>query len=118
MIPISDFQRRSLTGPVMKEQEFDIHFSRKMRAIVSRSGLKYDAEQIIADDARADATFAAAVDLLAEVGLYNRDTQRVIEFSKEEIEQLVQQDPLVVHGVVTEHTVHPWSVTIGGVGSA
>jgi len=91
MIPIADFQRRSLTGPVMKEQEFDMSFARKIRGIVSRYGLKYNPEQIIADDATADATFHAGVDLLAEVGLYNRDTQRVIQFTKEEIEELARE---------------------------
>ena len=38
--------------------------------------------------------------------------------SSEEVERLIQEDPLVVHGVVTEHTVRPWSVTIGAVGGA
>ena len=35
-----------------------------------------------------------------------------------EVERLIQDDPLVVHGVVTEHTVREWSVTIGSVGPA
>lgn len=35
-----------------------------------------------------------------------------------EVERLIQDDPLVVHGVVTEHTVREWSVTIGTVGNA
>ncbi len=35
-----------------------------------------------------------------------------------EVERLIQDDPLVVHGVVTEHTVREWSVTIGAVGGA
>lgn len=35
-----------------------------------------------------------------------------------EVERLIQDDPLVVHGVVTEQTVREWSVTIGAVGGA
>ena len=35
----------------------------------------------------------------------------------EEIERIIAEDPLVVHGVVTEHTIREWTVTIGSVGS-
>ena len=34
MIPIIDFQERSLTGPVMKGDEFDMEFSMKVRELV------------------------------------------------------------------------------------
>ena len=37
--------------------------------------------------------------------------------SAEHVEQLIREDPLVVHGAVTEHVVRKWSVTIGAVGS-
>jgi len=91
MIPISDFQRRSLTGPVMKEQEFDMSFAKAVRGIVKRyPAIQYNPEQIIADDVLADTVFEAGVDLLAEVGLYNRDTQRVIQFSRDEVVQIAK----------------------------
>lgn len=35
----------------------------------------------------------------------------------EEIERIIAQDPLVIHGAVTEHTIREWTVTIGSVGS-
>ncbi len=90
MIPIVDFQRRSLVGPVMKEQEFEMTFARTIRNIVKRYPIHYNPEQLIVDDATADAIFQAGIDLLVEVGLYNRDTQRVIQFSREEVLQIAQ----------------------------
>jgi methylamine--corrinoid protein Co-methyltransferase len=90
MIPISDFQRRSLTGPVMKEQEFDMFFAKSIRGIVKRYPIKFNTDEIIPDDALADTVFEAAIDLLAEVGLYNRDTQRVIQFNREEVVQIAK----------------------------
>lgn len=91
MIPLTEFQRRAISGPVMREQEFDKAFSRKVREIVSRYEIKYDPENIIADDARADAVFQAGVDLLAEIGFYHIDTHRVIQFSKEEVLQIAKE---------------------------
>ena len=38
--------------------------------------------------------------------------------NEQEVEEIVAQDPLVVHGAVTEHEIRPWSVTIGSVGEA
>ncbi|MBI3978575.1 MAG: monomethylamine:corrinoid methyltransferase, partial [Chloroflexi bacterium] len=42
------------------------------------------------DDATADAVFHAAVELLADVGLYHIDTFRVIQFTKEEVEAIAR----------------------------
>ena len=85
MIPILDFQRRSLRGKVMKAQDFDMSFAMKVREVIDRYGISFDPDQLIVDDQTADALFNAGVDLLAEVGLYQLDTQRVIEYTREEI---------------------------------
>jgi len=85
MIPLIDFQRRSQRGKVMKAQDFDMAFAMKVRELVARHGIAFDRDQLIVDDATADAVFAAGVDLLAEVGLYQLDTQRVIEYTRDEI---------------------------------
>ena len=91
MIPLMDFQRRSLTGPVMKAGDFDLKFSKKIRELVAEYGIEYDPEELIVDDATADAVFGAAVELLANVGLYHLDTQRAITFTKEEIEDIARE---------------------------
>lgn len=86
MLTFVDFQKRSLEGPLMPVGEFDLLLSKKAREIVKRYGLrKLDTEKILADDATADAVFNAAVDFLAEVGVYNTDTQRIIQWTKEEV---------------------------------
>lgn len=91
MIPIIDFQQRSLTGPVMKTDDFDMKFSAKLRELVAKYGIKYNREEVVVDDATADAVFKAGVELLADVGLYHLDTERVVEFTKEEIEQIARE---------------------------
>ncbi|MBI4514899.1 MAG: monomethylamine:corrinoid methyltransferase [Deltaproteobacteria bacterium] len=91
MIPIMDFQDRSVKGPVMKADDFDLEFAFKVRDLVAEYEIKYDPEQLVVDDRTADAVFHAAVDLLADVGLYHMSTERVVKYSKEEIRQLAQE---------------------------
>ena len=78
MIPILDFQERSLRGPVMKAMEFDVAFSKKLRELVAHYEISRDPEAVGVDDRMADAIFEAGVQLHAEVGLYHLDTQRVM----------------------------------------
>lgn len=85
MIPLMDFQRRSLRGTVMKAQDFDMAFAMKVREVVARHRIAFDPDRLVVDDETADAVFRAGVDLLAEVGLYQFDTQRVIEYTRDEI---------------------------------
>lgn len=84
MIGVRDVLERSLNGPVMKERDFDMAFAKKLRSLSSDLG-PVDFERVIPDDATADAVFRAAVELLAEVGLYNKDSQRVVRLTAEEI---------------------------------
>ncbi len=90
MVELMDFQERSLNGPVMKADDFDLEFSMKVREVVEKYNIKYNPEQLVADDATGDAVFQAGVDVLADVGLYHLDTQRVIKFTKEEILEMAQ----------------------------
>lgn len=102
MLSIFEFQKRAVEGPVMKTDEFDLMIARKVRQLLKKYEVKYDPEQLIIDDASADAIFQAGVELLAEVGMYHNETQRVIKLSLEEIEELVQ-----------EYKNDPQSVTFG-----
>jgi len=88
MIPIMEFQQRSLRGPVKKSAEFDLGYARKVRELVAKHQIAYDAEALIVDDPTADAIFQAGVELLAEVGLFHLDTQRVVQFSESEIREV------------------------------
>jgi len=91
MIPIMSFQDRALTGPVMKTTQFDLAFSKRIRELVAEHQIVYDSEMLIVDDKTADAIFEAAVKLLADVGLYHLDTQRVIRLEEQEIRQMAAE---------------------------
>ena len=91
MIPILDFQERALAGPVMKATDFDIAFSKALRELVNTYEIRYDPNDIVVDDKTADAVFQAGVALLAEVGLYHLDTQRVVQLSREEILEIARE---------------------------
>ncbi|MBM3132102.1 MAG: monomethylamine:corrinoid methyltransferase, partial [Chloroflexi bacterium] len=91
MIPIIDFQRRALTGPVMKPDEFDLEFAMKVRELVQEHGIKFNPEELVVDDVTADAVFEAGVKLLAEVGVYHVGTQRVLKFTEEEIRGIARE---------------------------
>jgi len=102
MIPVMEFQMRSLNGPVMKADDFDLAFSSKLRGLVSEYGIKYNPEELIVDDAMADAVFQAGAQLLAEIGLYHMETQRVIKYTEEEILE-----------IANERKADPGKVTMG-----
>ncbi|WP_418791592.1 monomethylamine:corrinoid methyltransferase [Phosphitispora sp. TUW77] len=102
MIPTLDFQERSLIGPVMKMDEFDLALAKKVRALVKKYEIKYNPEELLPDDATADAVFQAGCELLADIGILNIETSRVIQLTKEEIAQ-----------VCKEYSDNPPSVTFG-----
>ncbi|MEJ2708227.1 MAG: monomethylamine:corrinoid methyltransferase [Anaerolineales bacterium] len=91
MIPTIEFEHRSDTGPVMKENEFSLAFAKKLRQLVAEYEIKCTADHLVIDDRTADAIYKAGVELLADVGMYNADTQRVVKLSKEEIEQIAKE---------------------------
>jgi methylamine---corrinoid protein Co-methyltransferase len=96
MIPIMEFQERSLKGPVKKPAEFDLAYAKKVRELVGTYEIRYDPEELIVSDTTADAVFQAGVELLAAVGLFHLDTQRVITFTAEELKQVAtayREDP-------------------------
>ncbi len=91
MISILEFERRALDGPVMKAMEFDVAFSKKVRELVAHYEIERDPEAVVADDETADKIFEAGVELLAGVGLYHLDTQRVIQLEVDEIRTIARE---------------------------
>ena len=91
MIPIIEFQERALTGQVMKSDEFDLEFAMKVRDLATRYDIQYNPEELIVDDDTADAVFQAGVELLSDIGLYHLDTERVIKFAREEVEEIARE---------------------------
>ncbi len=91
MVPILEFQERSVNGPVMQIDDFDLEFAFKVRQLTAEYEIKYDPEQLVVDDRTADAILCAAVDLLTDIGLYQMSTGRVVKYTKAEIEQIAKE---------------------------
>jgi len=95
MLNFLDVYERVLKGPLMSEQDFDIKvFIPTLRRVVKEYGIEYDNQNPISnDDIAADNLFDAAVDFLSQTGVYCQDTNRVIQFSKQEILDAVREAP-------------------------
>ncbi len=87
MITIKDAVDRSNNGPLMTEKQFNEKYQTKLREIVAGYNIKLSPSEIIPAPEIGDAIFDAGVELLSSVGLYNMDSSRVLEFTKEEIIQ-------------------------------
>lgn len=112
MIPIIDFERRSKEGPLMKTDEFDLNFTKKVRELVKKYSITYNPEELIVEESTADVVFQAGVELLTDVGLYNLESQRTVQFTKEEILEMCRKykesNPSVTFGKGKDvHTIAP-----------
>jgi methylamine--corrinoid protein Co-methyltransferase len=83
---------RTMTGPIMKEEEFEIEFfPTKMAEIVAKHKIECDPEEpIMSDPSLADEIFQAGLELLVEVGLYCKDTKRLVKFTEDEIKEVIK----------------------------
>ncbi len=90
-----DVYERALKGPIMNEQDFDLKvLIPTLRKVVRAYHVKYDRDRPIpSDNEAADNLYAAAVDFLCQVGVYCQDTNRIIQFSRDEILEAVRQAP-------------------------
>jgi len=85
VISILEAQERCQKGPLMEDKQFDRKFNLKLREVSAKLNLKHDLAEVIPPPDLADAIFEAALDFAAEIGLYNVDTHRVLQFSRAEI---------------------------------
>lgn len=95
MLNFLDVYERALKGHLMTEQDFDLKvFIPNLRKVVKEYGIAYDPENPIpSDDTAADNLFNAAVEFFSRVGVYCQDTNRVIQFSQDEIMKAVREAP-------------------------
>lgn len=86
---------RAEEGPTINEDEFDIHLLYpKLKELTEKYEIDYDAEHPVpSDDGLADRVFQASVDFLDEVGVYCKNTNKLIEFSREEIREAIDHAP-------------------------
>ena len=99
MISFLEVLERATTGPMMSVKEYDLKlFIPAVREVVKKYKIKFDPENPCpADDDLADRIYQAGLELYSKVGTYCTDTERVIRFTREEINQAVYECPKVVY---------------------
>ncbi|UCH05317.1 MAG: monomethylamine:corrinoid methyltransferase [Candidatus Thorarchaeota archaeon] len=87
MIPIIEITNRALDGKPILEKDYDIRvFSPRVKELTKEHGIVYDSETLVpSDDGLADSIFKAAIDLICDVGVYCKDTERIIAFDEKEV---------------------------------
>lgn len=90
-----DVIKRSLSGPVLTEEDFDMnHVYRGIQKVVKKYDIKLHSDHIVnLDDELADRVWNAALEFLAGCGIYSKDTGRVILYSEEELRELIRLAP-------------------------
>ena len=79
------------TGSLMKMKDFDLNLFKAATQLVKRYGIKYDPKiPIPSNDDLVDRLFEAGLKLYLEMGTYCIDTERVIRFSEEEIQEALK----------------------------
>ena len=80
---------RSETGPFMEEKKYiNERLIPGIAKAVKKHEIKYNpSSPVNADDNMADAVWNAAVEAFLSIGIYNKSTHRVIEFTEEEIKE-------------------------------
>jgi methylamine--corrinoid protein Co-methyltransferase len=83
--------QRSTTGPIMSEDKFETElFPAVLADLQSKYKIEWDPDEpVMIDSDMADAIFQAGKELLLEVGLYCKNTKRIIKFSQEEIAEAI-----------------------------
>ena len=95
MLSFLDVYERALKGPIMSERDFDLKvFVPRLNAVIREYGIGYDRENPVpSDDDAADNLFRAAVDFISQVGVYCQGTNRIIQFTQQEIMEAVREAP-------------------------
>ncbi|MCP4040281.1 MAG: monomethylamine:corrinoid methyltransferase, partial [bacterium] len=80
--------QRTTTGPIMPEEEFETElFPSALAHLQAKHRLEWDPDEpVVIDGDLADAVFEAGKELLLEVGLYCKNTRRIVKYTQEEIE--------------------------------
>jgi methylamine--corrinoid protein Co-methyltransferase len=78
---------RSSTGPIMAEEKFETELLPTVLEDLQRKHkIEWNPDEGVMIDAdMADAVFQAGLELLLEVGLYCKDTRRIVKFTQEEV---------------------------------
>jgi methylamine--corrinoid protein Co-methyltransferase len=126
MIDLIEVFDRADHGPLISDTDYYMgRFVPKLAEVIARYRIKWDKNTIVnTDDDLADRCFQAAIDLLAEAGAYCSDSNRVMEFSRDEVLRAVEQAPRsarfgegreakTMYGRSVDDPSRPW-IHIGG----
>jgi len=100
MISFWEVIGRSESGPLVDEEAFNWRISEVANQMVEKYDIVYDPEQVVpSDDDMADRLYQAGVDLFLELGVYCRDTGRLMTFTREEVDWALKHAPSsVIYG--------------------
>jgi len=94
MIGFWDVVERCSSGEWMRESDYDALLYRNVSELTGKYDLKFDPESIIpSDDALADRAFEAGIELFLRMGFYCLDTNRVVRFTRHELEDRLEAAP-------------------------
>ena len=92
MVSFLEICRRAATGPIVAPDDYDMaRFVPNIRKAIAKHKLVAPPKDIVIpwDDDLADRIFLAAKDFLVETGAYCPDTNRVITFTREELDEAI-----------------------------
>jgi methylamine--corrinoid protein Co-methyltransferase len=86
VLPLWEILRRSKSGPIIEEKQFDLSIFKKTQELQKKYDIKYNPEEPVdVDGALADRIFQAGFEFYLEIGSYCVNTHRVILLSKQEV---------------------------------
>lgn len=94
MVTFWEIWRRAEQGTEVSEKKFDLDLARKLRRLKKKHKIRYDPEEPLpADTVVARHVFAAAVELLCDVGVFCTSSSRIIKVREEEVEAALRNAP-------------------------
>jgi len=106
-----DIWERAETGPICPVKNFEIKvIYPKIQELVKKYGIRYDPETIVPmDNALIDNVYEAGLQLLTDGGVLCTDTERIIKFEREEVEDAIRfasKEVIVGEGKDASSIVH------------
>ena len=94
MVTFWEIWKRSEQGTEVTEKEFDLNLARKLRQLKKEHEISYNSEEPLPTDTNvAREVFAAAVELLCDVGVFCTSSSHIIKVREEEVKEALQSAP-------------------------
>ncbi|HEB29785.1 MAG TPA: monomethylamine:corrinoid methyltransferase [Spirochaetes bacterium] len=109
MMDFWDFMRRTETGKIVNEGEFDRKIGELAAEVVKKYEIRYTPDDPVPDDdGLADRLFEAAKELFINLGIFILDTRKVVYFTDEEVSEALSNAPeIVIYGTGNEQVTVP-----------